>query len=370
MKKTLFTIGIISLLFSCDKELKDQPESNIINLHHNELDLPDSLSSRRIQFALQLKQDVAKKYWQWFGARQTEGPFIYFNGDRSEVFFPDQRVIDCLDDHHVHSKDYVVANRTDSIPYHFELMISFDKADEHKHFYQHPVQQFISVEETETFIPSVNSTEWWITMVIHEMFHHFQYNTPKFLEYAKNEISLLPFNPNHMMQLCRDDKNFMSLIQKENAILMKALEENDPSKMNDLISQFLDLRKERMKTYQEDYPYLQKVEDYYVIQEGSARYLEFQSMQIMSEYANNKSDHKIANDPMFDDLEGFKNIDLTHPDFNYLTYAGPGQYHYTLGFNMMRLLDKIGVDYKADLLNNPEYGLHKYLRSYLQGQQI
>ena len=34
-------------------------------------------------------------------------------------------------------------------------------------------------------------------------------------------------------------------------------------------------------------------------------------------------------------------------------------------FNIMRLLDKLGVDYKENIINTPETGLHKYLEKYM-----
>ena len=67
---------------------------------------------------------------------------------------------------------------------------------------------------------------------------------------------------------------------------------------------------------------------------------------------------------IFKDTE-FKDIDLNDPAFSYLTYAASADYHYTIDFNTMRLLDELEIEYKSTLLNNPEKGLHQYLEDYI-----
>ena len=73
----------------------------------------------------------------------------------------------------------------------------------------------------------------------------------------------------------------------------------------------------------------------------------------------------VLDDPMFRSYSEFIDIDLNDPAFNYLVYAASSDYHYTLGFNTMRLLDELKVDYKSQLLNNPEKGIHEYLEAYI-----
>ena len=82
-------------------------------------------------------------------------------------------------------------------------------------------------------------------------------------------------------------------------------------------------------------------------------------------YFNNSDAPTILNDPKFNSFSEFKEIDLENSAFNYLVYAGPTDYHYTIGFNLMRLLDELKIEYKTNLLNNPEKGLYQYLEDYL-----
>ena len=367
MKKALilFIVGLVTILTACQNQTKDKQESPKNLKTENQFDLPDSLSSRRISFVLNLKQSVAEKAWPGFGEKHTEGTLIYFNGDKSEVFFPNALVIKTLDDYDQYGKNYLLTSRTDSIPYHMENMLSFNEADSSRFFYDSPVEQYSSVEEIENYIPSVESTEMWSTMVIHEMFHHYQLNNENYRTYAKSPISISALNPNNLISIIKEDQNFLPMIQNENEHLMKALSEEDKDIRDELISKYLNARERRIQLYSEAYPDLERVENFYVIQEGSARYIEYKSMLILSDYANNSNSPVISNDPMFKSYSEFKEVDLNDKAFDYLTYASPSTYYYAIGFNMMRLLDELNVEYKSELLNNPDIGLHNYLEDYI-----
>ena len=363
--KPLLIAVVCILATACQNQKKDSQKSIESIESENHFDLPDSLSSRRISFALHLKKSVAESTWLDFGKKRTEGTLIYFDKDRSEVFFPGPDVMKTLHDYNQFSDDYLLTKRTDSIPYHMEVMISFDSADASQFFYDHPVEQYSSVEEIGNYIPSVESTEMWATMVIHEMFHHFQYNNENYQEYAKSTIGILPFNINNLISLCQEDEEFLPMIQKENDYLMQAISEDNTDIRDSLISTYLHERKSRIQKYSIEHTNLEQVENYYVIQEGSARYIEYKSMFILSDFANRADPPVVLDDSMFKSYSEFEEIDLNDPAFNYLTYAAPTDYHYTIGFNIMRLLDELKVEYKTNLLNNPEKGLHQYLEDYI-----
>lgn len=349
---------LFTLLTACDSSSPSKTDQDHVE---QALQLPDSLSSRRIQLALEIKKRVAAKVWKEFGVRRTEGPFIYFNKDESEIFFPDSFLLSKIGSYEEHSQDYVITERTDSIPYHFELMISLDPSDSNRLYFEHAVQQFISVEETKQFIPSVSSTEWWIGMVIHEMFHHFQYNEPNFFNYAKDELAPLDFDVRNLKTLCVEDQEFFQAVQDENELLIKAIENPSRDKKKGLIKDYLVQRAKRMEKYKEEYPLLEQIENLYIIQEGSARYVEYNSFLVFQELSDDSSTVLLEDDPMFNELREFQTIDLESDDFSFLTYAGRSTYHYAIGFNIMRLLDQFDPNYKMELMTHPEIGLHTYL---------
>ncbi len=353
------------LTTACQNRKNDSPASLESEKSENQFELPDSLSTRRISFVLNLKKSVAESNWSDFGTKNNEGTLIYFDADRSEVFFPDSRMIDKMHNVQKHSDNYWLTGRTDSIPYHMEVMISFNEEDSLEYFFKNPVEQYSSVEEIGKYIPSVESTEMWATMVIHEMFHHYQYNNKDYRKYADSVIAILPFDSRNLVALCQEDEQFLTMIQGENKILMKAISEESRDNRDSLIISYLDQREKRITLYGSEYPFLEQVENYYILQEGSARYIEYQSMFILQSYFNNSDAPAILNDPKFTSFSEFEEIDLKDSAFNYLVYAGSTDYHYTLGFNIMRLLDELKIEYKKDLLNDPEKGLHQYVEDYI-----
>jgi hypothetical protein len=363
--KLLLLAGVCILTTACQNKKNDSHKSVESIKSENHFNLPDSLSTRRISFVLDLKRSVAESAWPDFGKKRSEGTLIYFDASKSEVFFPDSSVVKTLEDYDVYSDDYLLTERTDSIPYHMEVMISFDSADASQFFYEHPVEQYSSVEEIGNYIPSVESTEMWATMVVHEMFHHYQYNNENYKEYGKSEIGILSFNIKNLISICQEDEEFLAMIQKENDYLMKAISEDNKGIRDSLISKYLNERQIRIQKYSIEHPNLERVENYYVLQEGSARYLEYQTMFILNDFAKDSDSPVVLDDPMFKSYSEFEEIDLKNPAFSYLTYAAPTDYHYTIGFNIMRLLDELKIEYKTPVLNNPEKGLHQYLEDYI-----
>lgn len=365
--KVKLIIALLCLLTIACQDRQNAGQKNIENLaSKHPYDLPDSLSSRRISFVLELKKAVAESAWTDFGQKYTEGTLIYFDSNRSEVFFPNAQVIGKLTECKEHSDNYLLCKRTDQVPFHMEVMISFNQEDSAAFFFNNPVEQYSSVEETGQYIPSVQSTEMWASMVLHEMFHHFQYNNKRYLDYAKSVIGVLPFDARNLVALCKEDEQFLSLIQGENEMLMKALSASNQKDCDSLIEDYLNHRKERIIQYGLENPHLEQVENYYILQEGSARYMEYQSMLIFQKYFQEPTAPMLRNDPKFLSFSEFEAIDLVSEAFNYLVYAGPSDYHYTIGFNTMRLLDQLEIEYKNDLFSDPEKALHEYLEDYFQ----
>lgn len=362
----LLTGCICTFVMACQSEKKQTAEQTAPEIAEVTFDLPDSLSARRIALVMDLREQVAKRVMPDFIRKPTEGTLIYFNGDHSEVFFPTDKVVDKLGDFEKYSDDYLLTDRTDSIPLHFEVMISFDPGDKNRFYYDHPVEQFLSVEGIGNFYPSVESTGMWATMALHEMFHHYQYNTPEYVAYAKAEMGDLGFDSRDLGRLCREDDHFLPLIKQENKVLMEALAEKDEALRDSLIASYLEKRASRMATYGEAYPHLEKVENYYVLQEGSARYMEYESMKVLNAYAKSPDAPKVENDPKFKGYAEFRDLDLKGDAFSFLTQAGASQYHYAIGFNTMRLLDLLEVEYRDQMLRQPEKGLHTYLEDYLE----
>lgn len=301
------------------------------------MQLPNSLSTDRVLFALDLKMTTATRSWPTLGDKRNEGTLIYFDGEQSEVFFADERVNSRVPAVQKYSDQYFTTDRLSNRPFHMEVMFSTNDADASAYFYNNPVEQYSSVEEVNKTIGSVESTEMWATMVVHEMFHHFQYNNQHYIDYAKSQIAPLPFDIRNLIALCQDDPSFLSMIRQENSLLMQAIDQTDTATRNAIIASYIAQRTKRIALYSTKHPHLEKVENYYTLQEGSARYIEYQSMFVLNERHGNAKAAALNDDPMFKSYAEFKQVNLQDEAFNYLVYAGSTDYHYTLGFNIMRL---------------------------------
>lgn len=95
MNKHMLLTAVFGVLLctSCQELFKKETQPT----QTAQLLLPDSLSARRIQFVLDMRQEVARNDWSAFGEKVVEGPFIYFNQDHSEVFFPNDQVLNSLE---------------------------------------------------------------------------------------------------------------------------------------------------------------------------------------------------------------------------------------------------------------------------------
>lgn len=91
--------------------------------------------------------------------------------------------------------------------------------------------------------------------------------------------------------------------------------------------------------------------------EGTARYLEY---KLCSIFATRRPDEKLLrSDTSFKSFNKFRNYKLQSDPWLYKTEKT--SYFYATGFNMARLLDKLGVEYKSKLFNQGHLTLEQLL---------
>jgi hypothetical protein len=92
--------------------------------------------------------------------------------------------------------------------------------------------------------------------------------------------------------------------------------------------------------------------------EGTARYVEF---SLYKDFAIRKPDESLLkSDSSFKSFAKFKNYNLQKDKWLYLT--DKTTYFYATGFNMARLLDKLGIEYKSRLFKDGKISLEDILR--------
>lgn len=335
---------LLFCLLGCLKD-KQRPEQKIFD---------------RMLFVYHLKQSVEANTWMTFDDPQYDVPLIYFTDSSSYVANPTEKFLKTfkselvLEDGTI--KIYKTQKRVDDSPFHMETGMTL--GDPTPDFnYHSPFMMCSSFEETVKTIPDVGSTDEWTTMIIHEYFHGFQYKHKPYMDYYENEI--VQIQPDSLTTFYKKFPWFKQSIDAENLLLLDAIAEKDSIQTKKLIQAFWDKRKQRRWQFQQKHKFsLDKFEKCYETMEGTARYVEF---SLYKDFATRKPDESLLkSDSSFKSFTKFKNYNLQKDQWLYLT--DKTTYFYATGFNMARLLDKLGIEYKSRLFKDGKISLEDILR--------
>jgi hypothetical protein len=252
-------------------------------------------------------------------------------------------------------KIYKTEQRVDSLPFHLETRLTLGTPTE-QYDYHSPFMKCSSYEEVFKKIPNVLSTEEWVTMIIHEYFHGFQYKHQAYIDnYEKNIIQI---QPDSLTNIYNSNSWFKNSIDKENETLLTAINEPDTLKTQQLIDAFFKIRNQRrIETKQRIKLDISNYEKCYETLEGTARYVEF---SLYNKFSTSRPDYKLLkSDPSFKSFKKFRNYKIENDKWLYLTEKTT--YFYAVGFNMARLLDKLKIEYKTKLFNQGELSLEDIL---------
>jgi hypothetical protein len=213
-----------------------------------------------------------------------------------------------------------------------------------KYNYHSPFMMCSSYEETFKKIPSIGSTDEWITMVMHEYFHGYQYKHKSYIEYYENEI--VQIQPDSLVAIYKNNDWFKKSIDEENQLLLKALGEKDNISTKKIIKDFFSLRnKRRSEVFAKLNVDISKYEKCYETMEGTARYIEFSLYDLFSKKRPNPQ--LLKSDTSYKSFQKFRNYNINKDKWLYESEMTT--YFYATGFNMARVLDKLKIDYKSRL---------------------
>jgi hypothetical protein len=103
---------------------------------------------------------------------------------------------------------------------------------------------------------------------------------------------------------------------------------------------------------------IQPIEDIYETMEGTARYVEYRAYD---KFSTKQTDRiLIKSDTLYHSYTYFHNFNLAEAQWLYKTGKN---YFYATGFNIVRLLDKLGIEYKSILFNEGEMSLEEILKT-------
>lgn len=317
----------------------------------------------RILFVFNLKKTVDEKTWKTFNSAEFDLPLIYFTDSSSYIANPTKKFLNTFKSKLVFEnrqiKIYKTNFRVDSLPFHMETVMSLGNSRDEFNF-RSPFMMCSSYEETFETIPDVFSTEEWTTMIMHEYFHGFQFKHKSFIDYYEKEI--VEIQPDSLSKIYKNHLWFKKSIDKENDLLLSAINESDTLKIKNLLNAFFTQRTERRKLVREKFNFdISKYEKCFETMEGTARYVEYSLYKI---YSTRPPDDKlVVSDPSFKSFEKFRNYTIQKDEWLYKT--DKTTYFYAVGFNMARLLDKLKIDYKSRLFKEGQLTLEDLLFYYI-----
>lgn len=318
------------------------------------------VTCERIHYLVNTKSSVAKKYWKDFDRQLLFGPMLYYTKKGLFTINANKALKE-----KIHIETYTCKDSDISVGFSaiidttgFYMNVSYEDKDTLALEYKNTLGMFSDIELTEKFVPDVNDTEEWMTMVIHEMFHQYQRNFEKFRE--KQISSQRDFDRDTLNYLFKNKKWFHKNVKHENELLLKILEEHREDSISIHISKYLQSKEQRFSRVKKELGIeISDLEGSLSKSEGTARYIEYCAKLTLKMSSNNQVLSKIDTKYVAD---RFKDYDLKQDSWMYNLGGG---YYYSIGFNTTRVLEKLKINYQEDIFseNKP---LDQYLKEYIK----
>lgn len=295
------------------------------------LNQPDVLAINRIGTIYCLKEN-RREVWPAFNNPIYEIPLIYYADSACYVVNPTTRFLDMYETQKLSNNSSLKIYKSkliDSVKFHMQVSVSYDDSLANFDFKQ-PYMRCSSYELSFNTVPMGSELEWY-TMILHEMFHGFQLKHQSFFEYFTYVASNEKFKQSELNNLYSTQQWFKESIERENNLLLDALALENPIP---ILKEYVKLRELRYKrTKAECDIVIVQFEPMFETMEGSARYFEY-----------------------------YVYPDLYDLEKNKWLYIAGKNYFYATGFNLLRLFDKLTIEYKSQLFND-NLSLYSILKS-------
>ena len=278
----------------------------------------------RLQYVYALKVVINDSVWSGFADKQYDVPLLYYGDTCCYVVNPMEKFLAKYPSILVHSDNDIQIYQTkkvDDKPFHMHVTFTDEESDID---YRTPIMRCSSLEQTSRTIPDVTSVSEWATMVMHEYFHGFQFKNDGYLDIYETITNAVL--PDTLIALATSHDWYNESITRENDLLLKAIDTNDIEASKAYIQSFFKLRNERRERVKNELGIdIVALEQLYETMEGSARYIEYCLYR------------------------HFGNFNLS--DAKWLYTVGR-KYYYATGFNLLRISDNLGIDYKYGIFKD------------------
>lgn len=326
----------------------------------------ETIMVERINCLNKMKQFAGNLYWKDFGTNNFVGTIVYLTDSASYFFNPEALIME-----RIHNYAPIDASDEYSLlklaPFKtpiaiIESMFEPEFGDKTQIYYKLPVLFASSPELYQQLNTNeFSNTDEWLINAFHEYYHQYQYKNIAILDYITNLLKqkkLLTMDS--LSTIYHTNIAFKDSLDKENQLLIKAIQSTDKEVEKKYFTEFLKVRNERRKQYlkQTKFP-INLPEDFWEKLEGTTYYQEailkhnfnaFEGdsilLQIDKNYTggNSFSSFNMNSDPKYSD---------TNQAFYYVG---------AIGFNLIRLLEKNKVEYKDNLFKYASQPLHTILK--------
>ena len=278
----------------------------------------------RMQYVYALKMVINDSIWSGFADKQYDVPLLYYGDTCCYVVNSTEKFLAMYPSVLIHSDNNIQIYQTEKVddkPFHMHVTFTDEESNID---YRTPFMRCSSLEQTSETIPDVTSVNESATMVMHEYFHGFQFKNDGYLEtYETITNTVLP---DTLIALAACHGWYKESITQENDLLLKAIDASDIEASRAYIQSFFELRNERRERVKKELCInIVALEQLYETMEGSARYIEYCLYR------------------------HFGNFSLS--DAKWLYTVGC-RYYYATGFNLLRLSDKLEIDYKYGIFKD------------------
>ncbi len=341
MRRLLLLLGV-SLLLSFQQKLNSK----------------DKVILDRIDYIYNLKSLVDKGAWKGFTDKKFDLPLVYYTDSVCYIANPTEKFILSYKPKLVFEKKDLQIFKTkllDSIPFHMETSTTFG-ATSSAYNHRSPFMQCSSFEISRQYVPDLNATEQWATLVIHEYFHGFQFKHPAHLTYFEQNIAV---SSDTLRKIYNSHPWFKASVDQENKMLLTALHTADEKQIKILVDSFFVLREQRRRqTKQQLKADIEPIEKSYETMEGTARYVEY---SLYHNFATKNPNHNLLkSDSSYHSYQYFRDYNIEKDQWLYLSEKT--NYFYATGFNLVRLLDKLKIAYKTRVFNEGGLSLEQILK--------
>ncbi|MCJ8155717.1 hypothetical protein MKJ01_18335 [Chryseobacterium sp. SSA4.19] len=311
----------------------------------------DTLVHERLKYVQDLKNFIAKKVWNDFENNQVTQ--LYFTESSSYFFSADPKILERIKQKTIPLKgiDMMKTKRIDENPFHMETAAEF--TDSTALYYQKPIVMFSDFETAKEYVSDLQSLQKWASMVIHELFHGYQLqHTPT----AKYSNQIIHLRGSQLQKLYLEQKWFAESIKAENKLLISLMKIKSKKELRKGLAQYISLREARQKKAETILDNFSINENFYEKIEGSSKYVELALLENYKFFPENE--FLLKNDSAYK-KNSYQNFKLDEEPWQYQTEGI--NYFYSTGYNLLRILDKLKLEYKSDFFNTntTPYGILK-----------